>query len=275
MSTDVRDPTMFEISDLLDLDRFPIDRPDSDACAELVERCKATLACDGMFNLDGFVRAEVIARAAEELTPLTQSMSFHQSRAHNVYFLKTVPGVPDDHPALAKSVTSSHTLCDDQMTDSIIHAIYEWQPLADFLARVMDKPRLYLMDDPLARVNVMSYRHGEGLGWHFDRSEFTTTLLIQSPESGGAFQYRTDLRSDDDPNLDGVARLLEGRDPEQKTLCLNPGTLNVFKGKNTLHGVSPVEGTRNRLIAVFSYYERPGVMFNDDERLGFYGRTVA
>jgi hypothetical protein len=264
-----------EIPNLLDLDRFPIDRPDSDACVELVERCKAMLARDGMFNLDGFVRAQVIARAAEELTPLTQSVSFHQSRAHNVYFLKSIPGVPDDHPALATAVTSSHTLCDDQMPDSIIHAIYEWQPLADFLARVMEKPQLFLMDDPLARVNVMSYSDGEGLGWHFDRSEFTTTLLIQSPLAGGEFEYRTDLRSDDDPNLDGVARLLAGDDPEQKALRLSPGTLNIFKGKNTLHGVSPTQGERNRLIAVFSYYERPGVMFNDDERLGFYGRTVA
>ena len=258
-----------EMLDLLDLERFPIDRPESDACIDLVETCREALARDGMFNLDGFVRAEAIARVAEELTPLTDSLSFHQSRAHNVYFLKSIPGVPDDHPALAKAVTSSHTLCDDQMPDSIIHAIYEWQPLADFLARVMEKPRLYLMDDPLARANVMSYRDGEGLGWHFDRSEFTTTLLIQSLEAGGEFQYRTDLRSDDDPNLDGVARLLSGQDPEQKTLRLHPGTLNIFKGKNTLHGVSPAQGDRNRLIAVFSYYERPGVMFNDDERLGF------
>ncbi len=258
-----------EMLDLLDLERFPIDRPESDACIDLVETCREALARDGMFNLDGFVRAEAIARAAEELTPLTDSLSFHQSRAHNVYFLKSIPGVPDDHPALAKAVTSSHTLCDDQMPDSIIHAIYEWQPLADFLARIMEKPRLYLMDDPLARANVMSYRDGEGLGWHFDRSEFTTTLLIQSLEAGGEFQYHTDLRSDDDPNLDGVARLLSGQDPEQKTLRLHPGTLNIFKGKNTLHGVSPAQGDRNRLIAVFSYYERPGVMFNDDERLGF------
>ena len=261
--------------DLLNLDRFPIDRPDSDACIDLIETCREALARDGIFNLDGFVRAEAIARAAEELTPLTDSLSFRQSRAHNVYFLKSIPGVPDDHPALAKAVTSSYTLCDDQMPDSIIHAIYEWQPLADFLARVMEKPRLYLMDDPLARANVMSYRDGEGLGWHFDRSEFTTTLLIQSPEAGGEFQYRTDLRSDDDPNFDGVARLLAGRDPKQKTLCLHPGTLNIFKGKNTLHGVSPSHGDRNRLIAVFSYYEWPGMMFSNVERLGFYGRTLA
>ena len=112
------------------------------------------------------------------------------------------------------------------------------------------------------------------MGWHFDRSEFTTTLLIQAPESGGDFQYRTDLRSDDDPNLDGVARLYAGDDPEMKTLRLAPGTLNVFKGKNTAHQVTPVRGDRRRMIAVFSYYERPGVLFSESERLGFYGRAA-
>ena len=69
------------------------------------------------------------------------------------------------------------------------------------------------MPDPLARVNVMSYREGEALNWHFDRSEFTTTLLLQAPKAGGAFEYRSDLRTDTDPNYAGVARLLSGQDP--------------------------------------------------------------
>jgi hypothetical protein len=34
----------------------------------------------------------------------------------------------------------------------------------------------------------MDYRPGEALNWHFDRSQFTTTLLIQAPEQGGEFE---------------------------------------------------------------------------------------
>ncbi len=112
-----------------------------------------------------------------------------------------------------------------------------------------------------------------GINWHFDRSEFTTTLLLQAPESGGGFEYRTGLRSAGDPNYDGVARLLEGRDRQVETLHLAPGTLNVFRGKNTAHRVTPVAGGRERIIAVFSFYERPGVLFSEEERIGFYGRA--
>jgi hypothetical protein len=68
---------------------------------------------------------------------------------------------------------------------------------------------------------------------------------------------------------------LAGADKAVQTLSLEPGTLNIFKGKYAAHRVTPVIGDRERVIAVFSYYERPGVRFSDDERLGFYGRTEA
>ena len=68
------------------------------------------------------------------------------------------------------------------------------------------------MQGPLAHVNVMSYSEGEVLNWHFDRSEFTFTLLLQYPASGGIFEYRLDLRSDHDQNYECVARFLSGTD---------------------------------------------------------------
>jgi len=150
---------------------------------------------------------------------------------------------------------------------------YEWMPLVTFLGRVLDVPRLYLMGDPLARANVLEYRPGEALNWHFDRSRYTTTLLIQAAEQAGEFEYRSNLNSDTDPNYDGVGRVLRGEDHSIQTNPLAAGTLNVFAGKNTLHRVTTVRGTRSRFVAVYSYYERPDVQFNDSERMGFYGRT--
>jgi hypothetical protein len=159
------------------------------------------------------------------------------------------------------------------MAGFILMQIYEWPPLAAFLAAVMEKPALHVMRDPLARVNVMSYRDGQALNWHFDRSEFTTTLLIQAPEHGGVFQYRSDLRTEEDPNHDGVARLLAGEDNQMQSIDLTAGTLNVFRGRNTAHRVTAVEGSLERMIGVFSYYEKPGVNFSENDRIRFYGRA--
>jgi hypothetical protein len=260
--------------EILDLDRFPLDRPGSPEWHKLVTRCRAELAQDGMFNLEDLAKPDAVARAMSEIKPIMDTLSFVHKRSHNIYFKKEVPGLAPDHPALHLVDTMSHTVCGDQLSQSVLAWIYEWPQFAVFLAACMEKETLYTMRDPLARLNVMSYREGEALNWHFDRSEFTTTLLLQKPESGGEFEYRSNLRSDADPNYDGVARLLEGKDNDVKVMSVNPGTLNVFKGKNTLHRVTPVKGPKDRYVAVFSYYERPGVMFSKEDQVGFYGRAA-
>lgn len=260
--------------DILDLERYPLHQVGSLAWRELVERCKADLAANGMFNLEGLVRKEALGTIVTEIAPVMERLSFLHKRDHNIYFLKSVAGLPEDHPALRKTTTVSHTICADQIPQSLVMYVYEWAPMVMFLAETMGKDALFPMRDALARVNVMAYRAGEALNWHFDRSEFTTTLLLQEPEQGGEFVYRSDLRTADDPNYDGVAKLLRGEDPEVKTLTLSAGTLNVFKGKNTAHKVATVQGSRERLIAVFSYYEKPGVMFSREEQIGFYGRAA-
>ena len=262
------------IEGILDLDRYPLDREGSPEWRRLVEESSAALDASGMFNLEGFLRPGVAEAAVAEIRPVMDARSHTHKRMHNIYFKPSIPELSPDHPALRKVETVSHTVCADQIPGSIVLAIYEYEPLVRFLAVTMGKPRLHVMQDPLARTNVMAYRAGEALNWHFDRSEFTTTLLLQASERGGDLEYRTDLRSDDNPNYDGVARLLEGRDPDAKILRMKAGTLNVFRGKNTAHRVTTVEGERERMIAVFSYYERPGVMFTEEERIGFYGRAA-
>jgi hypothetical protein len=260
--------------DIVDLDRYPLDRPDSSACHALVARAQAELAAAGMFNLPAFLTPAALAGATAALAPAFARDAFTHARRHNIYFRKTIPGLPPDHPALAEVETINRTLCADQMAGNPVLALYDWPPFAAFLARVMNKPALYTMDDTLARVNAMSYAKGQSLNWHFDRSEFTTTLLLQAPRGGGLFEYRSDLRTADDPNYDGVARLLCGQDPELRAITLAPGTLNVFLGRNTAHRVTPVQGETDRIIAVFSFYDRPGVRFTAEEQQGFYGRTV-
>ncbi|MEO0923905.1 MAG: 2OG-Fe(II) oxygenase, partial [Pseudomonadota bacterium] len=116
--------------------------------------------------------------------------------------------MPSGHPALTEFETSNQTICADQIGQTAVIRLYEWTPFTHFVAAVMDKSELFTMYDPLARVNVMSYHEGQSLSWHFDRSEFTTTLLLQAPEAGGEFEYDQDLRTADNPNYAGVADLL-------------------------------------------------------------------
>jgi len=263
----------FNADRLLDLERFPLDRPGEEAYAALVADCRQRLDAKGLFNLPGFMRPEAVEAAVAVLAEDMAARSFFHRRDHNIYFDPEIPGLPADHPALRLCRTSNHTLCADQLRENPITAVYEYPPLRRFLAAVRECETLHLMEDALARVNVIAYRAGEALNWHFDRSETTTTLLLQNPVEGGAFEYRRNLRGPGDPNYEGVARLLEGADPDVQTLSVAPGTLTVFRGVNTAHRIAPVAGPRERIIAIFSYYERPGVLFSDKERIGFYGRA--
>lgn len=257
---------------LIDLNRFPIHERGRER-ETLIDHCREEMADEGMFNLHGFMRVEAIEATLAAAEPLWEEKSFTHQRRHNIYFKKEVPGLPPSHPALRMNNTTNHTLCGDLLQDTPVAKLYYDPTLAGFLAEVMQTGPLYPMDDQLAAFNVMAYGEGEALNWHFDRSQFTTTLLLQKPDVGGGFEYRNDLRTAEDPNYDGVAKLLAGEDPEVRLLEVEPGTLNVFKGVNTAHRVTPPRGKKRRIITVMTYYDYPDARFTPEEQLGFYGRT--
>ncbi|WP_415402106.1 2OG-Fe(II) oxygenase [Tateyamaria sp. SN3-11] len=258
---------------LIDLDRYPLDKPGSAAWDSLVAQAQQGLARDGLFNFEGFMRPQVLSQTLAHVHPRMATESFHHSRWHNIYFKDAVDGLAADDPALQKVETANHTLCHDQLRGTALDQLYQWPAFATFLAAVMNRPNLYVMDDALAGLNVLEYRAGEALNWHFDRSIFTTTLLLQEPSEGGVFEYAQDLRSDDDPNHAGIADLLEGRiTPTQ--LPQTAGTLNVFLGVNTAHRVSTVRGSTSRIVAVLSHYDTPGRAFSASEQMGFFGRVA-
>lgn len=262
------------IENIIDLLRYPLNRLSSEDGRKLVKQCQLDLEETGLFNLRGFLLSGAIKQAVENSADQLANHSFTHQRKHNIYFLPEVEGLEKSHPALKQFETINHTVCSDRIPDSVLIELYEWKPFADFLAAVMGIKELHPMDDELSRLNVMGYTDGEALNWHFDRSEFTTTLLLQAPKKGGEFQYKTGLRTDTDPNYDGVGEFLAGDHADIVTVPLEAGTLNVFRGKNTLHRVSPVVGDKGRVISVFSYYEKPGVRFSADEQIGFYGRSL-
>ncbi len=259
------------MTSILDLQRYPLQDPVR--VQPLIEHCRQQLNREGLFRLDGLVRASAVHRLLCSLEPLFATEAFSHIQKHNVYFSQRLPGVPKNHPVRKRFQSTHHTLCADQLDRSWLVPLYAWPPLITFLGAVLDKDPLFVMSDPLARVNVMRYQHGEGLNWHFDRAEFATTLLLQEATQGGMFQYCRHLRSASNPNYDGVGAFLSGDGASAQTLCLRAGTLCVFRGQHTVHRVSPVVGERARTVAVFSYFERPDVRFSATEQRMFYGRA--
>ena len=261
-----------EIAALVDTDRYPLDRPDDRLWQRLLERGRREIAAAGSLSLDRFVRPAAVRRAVAEVEAHLPGGAYRHEVHHNIYFSDDLGA--DGEAARARSQrTSSLTLAGDLLRGGVLDRVYRWQGLARFLAALFGKPALSPMADPLACLNVMSYSPADGLGWHFDRAEFTVTLLLRAAGAGGVFQYRRNLRSADDPNHAGVVRLLHGEDAHVAVLHLAPGTLNVFVGLRSPHRVTPVTALPSRLIAVLSFMERPDVTFPAVDRRRFYGRA--
>jgi hypothetical protein len=262
------------ISTLIDVERYPLHEQHSDAYLALVETCRDRFERHGLCELDGFVRPDAVKLAVDEVRPVVDTAAHRHERLHNVWFLprEAVSGVAPDHPSLHEVRTSNRTICNDQIEGSVVHTIYEWEPLRTFIGAVVGTA-LHPMADPLARINVMSYQEGEELGWHFDRASFSTTLLLQRPHDGGQFELRRDLRTDTWIDHDAISRVIVGDDTATEQLSPEPGTLTIFAGRYTLHRVAPSHGPVDRLMTVYSFVESPGVMFSSEERLGFYGRS--
>lgn len=258
--------------DLVDLDRYPLDDPGGQRYRDLVADARGRLDRDGLVDLEGFMIDDARTADLDRLLEQFETAAFVHARSHTIYFSDTVEGLEPGHGALTPLYTANRTLCGDDLAGSALDRLYRWPPLRRFVADICAMAELHLLADPLACLNAMAYRDGEALDWHFDRAAFTTTLLLQRPEGGGEFLYRSDLRSDTDPNHDGVARLLAGADPDVRVLDPAPGTLTVFRGRHTPHRIARVEGGRPRVIAVLAFADRPDLSFSAAERLGFYGR---
>jgi hypothetical protein len=66
--------------------------------------------------------------------------------------------------------------------------------------------------------------------------------------------------------------VLRGGRDRVKTVRVEAGTLMMFCGKYSVHRVSPVQGARPRMIALFSYDKRPDKMFSDATAARVFGR---
>jgi len=260
-------------ADVVDLDKYPIHELDSERGQAFVRACRDELAENGACNLPGFIRPEAVeamVALAEEL----REEAWTSSRPHTVYFEPVDDSVPAEHPRAHQVRSVKHGIAFDYIPeDSPMSRLYASDDLTRFIAAVLQKPVLYRSADPLDALQVTAMNDGDELGWHFDRSEFSITVMYQQPESGGEFYYHPGLRSASDPNYAGVQRVLQGDDTGQKLLPSAPGTLAFFHGTNALHHVTPVNGSTPRINSVLTYGERDDMKLNDLTSKLFYGRT--
>ncbi|KAI9004528.1 2OG-Fe(II) oxygenase superfamily-domain-containing protein [Hyaloraphidium curvatum] len=265
---------MAPLGSIVDLERFPIDDLRSPRGAAFVASCRAALESTGICQLHGFVRpdavAEILALAAE-----TTDKEWASESTHTVYFTEPDASLDEGHPLRRTVRSAKRALAWDRIpAGSPLKQLYQNDAMTAFVGAALGISPLYRSADPLDCCEIASFRPGQELGWHFDNSEFSVTLMLQEPESGGDFDYFPALRTDDRPNFDGVRRAIEGHPEGRVRISTGPGTLALFRGHRALHRVTKVEGQRTRINAVLTYGDRPDMRLSELTQRLFYGRAV-
>ena len=260
-------------SDYIDLTRYPIDEVGS-ARKAVIKESNLAIQNDGCVVLKGFVRQELVSELVAECDRVERHGHRNFTRP-NPYFTNDREDLPLTHP-LRRFYDRSNAFvpADNFGSESILRAIFDWPAFAPFIKEVLGEEKFFPYADPLADVTVNLAEQGNGFPWHFDTNNFTVTLAIQNAESGGDFEYSPMVRSLTDENYSVVEKVLDGDKELIKTIRLEPGDLQIFKGRYSLHRVTPLSGLRKRYVAIFSYVAEPGMVSSPQRAKELYGRVL-
>ena len=258
---------MHPLASIVDIGLYPL--PD----ASFRAACRAALAETGVLVMPGFLLPDATESIRRE-GDAKRDRAYFCTQSHNIYLTPPDPDFASDHIRNLEVISSKGCITDDQVSEkSALRLLYDDETFRAFLCAVLDEAALYAYADPLSSINLNYAEPGQELGWHFDNSSFAITLMIQPPEQGGAFEYVKAARNSDsgDMGFGTVRRVLDGATRPQR-LAMEAGTLVLFRGRDALHRVAPIEGTRTRMLAVLAYNSQPGIALSESARMTFFGR---
>ncbi|WP_165922399.1 HalD/BesD family halogenase [Pseudonocardia endophytica] len=265
-----------DVSDVIDTERYPLHDPSAPAWTSAVARARKGLASTGCAVLPGVVPPSVLERLHDEGDRVAPD-AHYETRVVNVYNTAPDPTLPPDHPARVPLERGNAFVARDRIPEDLaVHRLYRDPGFRRFLSACADMGELHELADPLAGLCLNVVTPGRSHPWHFDTNEVAISLLTRAPEAGGVFEYCPDIRSAGDENTAAVADVLAGRGEHLvRRITLNPGDLQIFRGRYSLHRVTEVSGSGSRHSAIFSYSSRPGVVGSEERTRQLFGRVLA
>jgi hypothetical protein len=261
------------LEQLIDLSRYPLDRPESSVYRTAVENGREQLIATGAAELCGFLSpggVDALVADAERLAGRA-----HRSSGIGTPYLE----IPDasfseEHPRQTWGDYSLGAVALDLMPHtSPLRRLYEWSLVTAFIAAILNRGPIYPYADPFGALNLAVMADGDQLQWHFDQTDFVVSLAIQSAATGGEFEVVPRLRSGTDERYHEVGSVLAGDRSKVIALPMTPGTLLVFEGRYSLHRVAPIVGGTPRHVGLLAFDTKRGTMGSDLLRQVRYGRT--
>jgi hypothetical protein len=263
---------MHSAQSLLDLERYPIHQngPARDA---LVSSVRTDLQKDGCAIVKGLISKDGIEALLAEAEGVSDC-GFRSFNRTNAYFTPDDPSLPPEDPR-RQFFDRSNTFipADNFQQEGPLRTIYADGAFGLFIQDSLQEDRFFPYADPLADVIVNMAEAGNGFPWHFDTNNFTVTVAIQNAEEGGAFEYAPNIRQGDE-NFDEVAKVLNGTSDQVTSINLEPGDLQIFRGRYSLHRVAPLRGDRRRFVGIMSWVQEAGMVATPERCKQLYGKAL-
>jgi hypothetical protein len=267
-----------QIQDIVNVDSGGIDPQASALRKALVARCRAELDDNLYCVIPNLITPAALALMAEEATSL-QEQAYHNNSLRNCYLhQQSDASLAPGHARNLQDRSCTRMIALDQIHDgSPLKTFYHDASVRSLVADIVGVPELFDNEDPYQPANYVLYHDGDESSWHFDAdNSFTMTLMIQTAEQGGNFEMSPNTRSDTDQNYDHVVEVLSGaRDDTIVSVGREPGALCIFRGCNSLHRVTPVQGNTLRIMGVFVYEYSPGIVGDAEVNATIYGPRVS
>ncbi|QNE77821.1 arpA protein [Streptomyces finlayi] len=258
---------------VVDTDRYPLSDPGSVEGQTVIDRARHELATVGCTVLPDFIRPslhEVLRQECAAIAP----QAYFDVETVNVYNIAVDADLPENHPGRRTFQRGNAFVARDHIPGgALISRLYAHEVFQRFVADCFGLPQLHELADPLSGLVLNVVRPGMEHPWHFDTNEYTVSMLTQQAQAGGDFEYCPNIRSAEDERFDAVRDVLDGSTRGER-LLLRPGDLQLFKGRYSLHRVSPVQGDVARHSAIFAYSERPDVIGSMSRTRQLFGRVL-
>ena len=260
---------------IVDLEKYPIQDLNSPKIKEIINKCKTELNQFSCSTIPNFILPKSLEIMNTELKKKIDEIYMSKQRINAYLYSKDDTSLPKDHPKRIFMDRDNGYLNSDLFAkDSEMKFLYEQEELLKFVSACLGISPIYRWADPLAchAYNVMK---PEGiLPWHFDSCEFTLSIMIQKPEKGGIFEYCPNIREPGNENFEEVKKVIDGDRTRVRQLKLEPGDLQIFKGRFTLHRVTKVQGNRSRYLCIPAYVLDPWRVNTPEHSKAIYGKVL-
>jgi len=260
---------------IIDLKKYPIQNLNSPLMKELVKKCKSDLDQFSCSTIPNFILPKSLKIMNTELEKQLDEVYMSKQSINAYLYSEDDPSLPKDHPKrIFMDRYNGYLNSDVFPKDSEMKFLYEQDELLKFVSACLGISPIYRWADPLAchAYNVMN--PNGILPWHFDSCEFTLSFMIQKPEKGGIFEYCPNIREPGNENLEEVKKVLDGDRKRVRQLELEPGDLQIFKGRFTLHRVTKIEGNRSRYLCIPAYVLDPWRVNTPEHSKAIYGKVL-